>query len=150
MKTIYLSMAAVLVLGLLSLPGQARPGMAGPGGMDPMERIERMAEHLDLSAAQEEQISGIVDSARINSAQDRERQRQIRQDMESLVENFDEGRAQSLADELGQITARQTYSRLSTLSQVHGLLTPEQRAELAAMREKREERLEKWRDSRSK
>lgn len=146
MKALILTLVAALGLSLVALPGSARPGMmAGP---ESGERMERMIERLDLSEEQQSQVGDIMNSARTDAAADRERVRQIHQEMKSLVQNFDEGRAQELADELGQITARQTYQRTATQAQIYSLLTPEQREQMSSMREKRKERMSAWRDQR--
>ena len=153
MKKTTLSIFAAMGLSLLAIPGLARPPGMGMGDMDPMAHIERLADRLDLSQEQEDQLAEIINATRSDSAQDRKRMRELRQQMQELSENFDEGRAQSLADEMGQITARQTYTRLSTMAKVNSVLTPEQREKMAEMKEKRkarrEEKSDKRRDNRN-
>ena len=103
-----------------------------------------MANLLDLSAEQEQQISGIVNASELAMAVDRERVRQIRDEFRSLAENFDEGAAQGLADELGQITARLAYSHVSTMAQVRAVFTEEQRAQLDEYRGRRQDFREQY------
>ncbi len=124
--------ASVLVF---AIEATARPGFGGnPAGAE-FDMTSRLSHHLDLSADQLEQISAIVNAAQLENAVDRERERQIREEMHGLAENFDAGTAQALADELGEIAGRLAYSRVYTMSQIRTVLTEEQLSELAAMRE---------------
>jgi Spy/CpxP family protein refolding chaperone len=128
----------LIVAGLVAvaLPSTARPGFGGES-MDPLDHIERMAEHLDLTADQEQQITDIVNGAQIGNAVDRERQHQIREEMRALTITLDEGRAQMLADELGEITSRLAYSHVVTMAAVRGVFTEEQLARIEELRSRR-------------
>ena len=130
----------VFVLGMLGVATQlsARPG-SGMENMDPLDRIERMAEHLDLSAEQEQEINRLVDEVQIANAVDRERLHQIKEDLRALATSFDDGAAQTLTDELGQISGRVAYRNISTMAAVRELFTTEQLQQIEAFRERREE-----------
>jgi Spy/CpxP family protein refolding chaperone len=125
----------ILAVGLIGVAAHlsARPGF-GERHMDPIDHIERMAEHLDLSAEQEQQITEIVNAAEISSAVDRERLQQLRDELREQSENFDEGTAQGLADELGQISGRLAYSHVSTMASVRAVFTAEQLQQLEELR----------------
>jgi Spy/CpxP family protein refolding chaperone len=139
----------ILAAGLLgaAVHLSAKPGFGG-GQMDPMDHIERMAEHLDLSAEQEQQITEIVNAAEIATAVDRERLQQLREEFRNLAANFDEGRAQGLADELGQTSGRLAYSHASTMASVRGVLTAEQLQQLEGIRSRRGEHFRQFGGSR--
>jgi Spy/CpxP family protein refolding chaperone len=137
--------ALLLTAGILGVAMQsaARPH-SGHESMDPLEHIERMAEHLNLSSEQEQQITDIVNAAEIATAADRERMRQIHEELRQLSEAFDEGVAQGLADEIGQLTARLAYSHVSTMAAVRAVFTAEQLQELEELRAQREEFQDKF------
>ena len=116
----------------------AKPG-SGMESMEPLDRIERMAEHLELSAEQEEEINRLIDEVQIASAVDRERLHQIRDDLRALSADFDDGEAQSLTDELGQISGRVAYRNVSTMAAVRALFTAEQLQQIEEYRERRNE-----------
>ena len=129
-----------IAAGLLGVATQlsAKPGFGG-GSMDPLDHIERMAEHLSLSAEQEQQITEIVNAAQIANAVDRERLHQIRDELHGSSESFAEGAAQSLTYELGQILGRLAYSHVSTMAAVRTVFTAEQLQQIEEFRARREE-----------
>ncbi len=116
----------------LSIEATAQPGFCDRSGEG--LNVNRLARHLDLTDEQREQIAGVINSAKLESAVDRERQRQLMEELQLQAENFDTGTTQNLADELGQVMSRLTYSRIYTMSQVRAVLTEEQ---LARMGERR-------------
>ncbi|MCZ6828942.1 MAG: Spy/CpxP family protein refolding chaperone [Gammaproteobacteria bacterium] len=130
----------IFAAGLLGVATQlsARPGFGG-APMDPLDRIERMAEHLDLTAEQEQQITDLVKAAQIDNAVDRERLHQIRNDLRALSESFDDVAAQTLADELGQISGRLAYSLVSTMAAARAVFTAEQLQQIEEFRARHEE-----------
>jgi Spy/CpxP family protein refolding chaperone len=137
--------SAFIAAGVLGVATQlsARPG-SGMESMDPLDRIERMAEHLDLTAEQEQEINRLIDEVQLANAVDRERLHQIHGDMRALSADFDDGAAQTLADELGQIVGRLAYSNVSTMAAVRALFTAEQLQQIEAFRERREELREQF------
>ena len=139
----------LLTAGLLALALQAdaRPGF-GRDSMDPLDHIERMTEHLALTAEQDQQITDLVNAAQITNAVDRERMHQVHEELRAMTENFDDGAAQALADEMGQIVGRLAYSRASTMAGVFAVFTPEQLEQLQAMRAHREQFRQQFGDSR--
>jgi Spy/CpxP family protein refolding chaperone len=130
----------IFAAGMLGVATQlsARPG-SGMESMEPLDRIERITEHLDLSVEQEEEINRLIDEVQIASAVDRERLHQIREDLRALSADFDDGEAQSLTDELGQISGRIAYRNVSTMAAVRALFTTEQLQQIEEYREHRNE-----------
>ena len=89
----------IIAAGVLGMTTQLS-ARQGPGGdhMDPLDHIERLAEHLELSAEQEQQITDIVNATQIANAVDKERLDQVRDELRDLSEAFDDATAQGLAD----------------------------------------------------
>lgn len=132
---------------VVSLSVNARPGMGGHWlgeRGDPLERLERMADHLDLDEEQQAGIADILNSAMQQTAADRERMHQLQEETSLLVENFDAGRAQQLTEQMAELGARLAYVGLETHARVRSLLTPEQQAKVETLKKRREQRRERW------
>ncbi len=112
----------------------------GPQGreFDSDRMLERMSEHLQLTEEQEQDVQSIMDENSDQMQADRERMQEIRDALEAQRESFDAGKAQSLADELGQITARMAFTATSKHARVYQVLSEEQRQQMAQMRAERE------------
>jgi len=133
------------VLGTAILVSTAAFSMGPRHSLDSERLLSHMSEQLELSETQEQQIGEIFSSGKAQSEADRERMGEIRDALEAQVSSFNAGEAQKLADELGEITSRMSYQMTSKRAEVHKLLTPEQREELDAMKEQRDERKgERW------
>jgi len=140
---------AAFVLGLSVIAAQlsAAPGF-GPGGHPDFARetkgfgrLEFLADHLGLTDEQEQQISEINDAAQLAAAVDREREKQVREALQALVEKFDAGEAQALANELGEIAARLAYSRTETRAKIQRLFTAEQLELVEELKARRSDRM---------
>ncbi len=127
-----------LVLALTTA-AVAAPVSASPGedGAEPM--LGRMVRHLDLNAEQQASVAEVMARAREAGAADRERMREIKTQLREQTGSFDAGATQALADELGQITARNTYRMTETRASIRELLNDEQREKLEAMEARRGE-----------
>ena len=137
--------AAMAGLALLSLSaGSWAMNHGADMDHDPARMIAHMTERLDLTEEQQGQIKEIMASSRTQSGADRERMKVLRQQMRAQRDNFDAGEAQNIADEIGEITSRMVFQATSTHARVYQLLTDEQKAEMDAMMEKRQERRGKW------
>jgi Spy/CpxP family protein refolding chaperone len=128
-------------LGLVVLLSAAAWAMGPGGGMDhdPARMVEHMSRKLDLSDEQKAEVETLVSSSRQASAQDMQRMRELRGEMRAQANNFDAGKARTIADEIGQITGRLAYQAAETRAGVYQLLNDEQRAQMAQMMEKRGE-----------
>lgn len=160
-KADLITKAAVLALlgGTLAMavvPGHAGP-MQGRGDMAMGQtgfmgkgRIERMARELELSAAQKQEIEGLMESMRPN----RERlAKQARENGQLLratkpdAPNYNEVVAQ-VSRSAGEL-ASETVTQAATIrAQVWNVLTPEQRVKLEAQQARRAERMREWRETR--
>lgn len=130
---------------LLSL--SAASWSMGHGGMghDPARMVAHIADRLDLTSEQKTQVEALMASATEQSATDRARLRQLREEMHAQRDNFNAGQAQKIADEIGEITARMVYAAANTHAGIYQLLDEEQKAEMDSMLEQRDERRAKWR-----
>ncbi len=141
--------AAASLVTLTSASWSMHHGMGMGMGMgkahDPQRMLAHMTERLELDEQQQSQIETLLLSAQASMATDRQRLHELRGELQRMGLDFDAGRAQALADEVGQITSRLVYQAASTQAQLQTLLTPEQRETMAAMMEKRGERRGQWR-----
>ena len=133
-KHTQLSLSFALILGISLFSGQVS---ARPGG-DMFSHLEFIADQVGLSEEQETQINELVHAHELATAVDRERVEQIREQLHTLVEEFDASQAQILADELGEITSRLAYSGAETRAAVQQLFTPEQVAMMEELRKERQ------------
>lgn len=151
MKTALTALILSASLATASLVTVAAPGM-GPdheGARDPAAMLEKMTRRLDLNEDQQAQIADIMEQSAAERDQDRNRKREVREELDALSSQYDEAQAQSLSTELGEITARQSLERVSTMAQINAVLDDEQRAQLAQHREKRKEKRGQWKGDRA-
>ena len=116
----------------------------GPAPEHDMERmLSHMASELDLSNSQQTRIETLVEENGQQGAEDKQRMFEIRQQLKEMRADFDAGKAQKLADELGEIASRTAYRMSSNQAEIYALLTPEQQQQFDEMAERREKRIEK-------
>ncbi len=154
-KSIFITSVAGLLIGVLLLIGNASAFGRGPcqgfGGSQeghspmmgmpfkgPMGRMFRMAEKLELSKEQRDQIWNVMD----------ENRREMRVHMESLYEGrkelgrigstaaYDELEARKLAEAQGKTLVEVIYLKSQAKNRIKGILTAEQQAKFAEMRGK--------------
>ena len=105
----------------------------GRGFGDPARMIERMSRHLDLDETQQQNIRNIIDAARPEFDELRERARSNRKAMRELDTSNPDYSAllNNLAMENGELVAEGTMLFGRVRSEVDAQLTDAQRAELA-------------------
>lgn len=127
--------STLLVVGGLSSVAVARPGNGQDCGdrqerreMKHEQRMEMMAELLELSDAQQEQISAIHEKKRTDMAAVREQMQAGREQMRALVEaeTFDEAAVRSLATSQATLKADMMVAKAKVKHEVFSLLTAEQ------------------------
>ena len=143
--------AAMFFSGLAGTVAAEPALFAGHMGMDPELReeraermLERMASKLGLSAEQEVEIRDIFAEAKDISQADRERMRELRQQLRQA----DEGEVQVIADEIGAITSRLVVTHTTARFAVRDVLTEEQLQEMESLMEMRREHKSRWREHR--
>ena len=141
----------LVLLGLLAVPVLALAGPAGPGprqGLpDPELRIERMAERLDLTLEQQQQIESLVTDHRESNQAVHEAVRQARRVLreQTHAEPFDEQAIRDAAAELSRIETELIVARGVLLHEFRTVLTTEQQEEFDELLQQRHERMERRR-----
>lgn len=106
--------------------------------------VSHLSDRLDLSDEQQAGIETALAAGAEQTALDRERLRELKQLLQAQVADFDAGKTQTLADEIGQLSTRMSYNRTAAFAQAYQLLDKEQRAQLDALLEERGARRSKW------
>ena len=111
--------------------------------------VQRMMRHIDVSDEQEAQIRAIVEEGRAEATEQRAALREARQALRDLAtgSDYDADRVRELAEQQAQIRADMTVARVDTMHRVYQVLTPEQQAELADLRERRRAKWEARQDA---
>ncbi|MDO3378505.1 Spy/CpxP family protein refolding chaperone [Geoalkalibacter halelectricus] len=137
----------ILLIALLSLSlagGQALSAVSAEAASDterpgyergerrdhPQARhLQRLAEELQLSAEQREQIGVLIDEHRTRTAAHRQTLGEGRAQLHQMVraQTFDEAGVRGLAAERNAAKTELWVERARMKHQIHGLLTPEQR-----------------------
>lgn len=133
----------VAVLGGALLASGAAFSQAHRQPFDGERMLAHMTEQLDLSESQSRAIGEILENGKAQAEADIKRLGEIRQALEGQAADFDAGRTQKLADELGEISARMAYRMTSKHAEIYQLLSPEQRGQMEALRERRREHRDK-------
>ena len=127
-----------MMAGLLMVTAMAwSGGHKGGGGHDPERMLAHMTEQLNLSDTQQVEIEAILSSGKVTMETDANRLSEIRSALGTQNSNFNEAETVALTDELGQITARLSYQKISTRAAVYEVLDEEQREEMDALQESR-------------
>lgn len=105
-------------------------------GMDPGQRLARMAKALDLTEAQQEQIRAILTSEREKTEPLRKKLAETREKIRKAVETgpFDEAAVRALAESRNEARVELIVSRARAGSRIFALLTPEQRERARKLR----------------
>ncbi|OGW48231.1 MAG: hypothetical protein A2078_08615 [Nitrospirae bacterium GWC2_57_9] len=149
-RRIMMSLVVVVMLvGSAYLAAAAGgPGFHGKGG-GPGMRMERMAEVLDLTDTQKEKVSAILKAEQEKTAPLRQQLAENREKMmqTTLSEKFDEAAVRAIATKQAQIKTEMMVSHARAKSEIHALLTPEQRTlaqKLGPMMGPRHERMQRF------
>lgn len=113
-------------------------GMRGGKGMGHMFR------GLDLTDAQKEQMKAIAEASRESSKTLHDQLRANREQLAKVTENgaFDEVQVQALAQQAGVLHAQMIVAKERVKSQMFAILTPEQKAKAAELKEQSKQRME--------
>jgi protein CpxP len=119
-----------------------RMGYAG-GHRDPLQRLMRQ---VDLTDAQQTEIKVIIDTSRTDMENVRQQLRDSRKAMYNLVAGTDYNleRVRELADQQAKLNTELTVARIDTMHRTLQVLTPDQQAELATLREQRMTKKKAW------
>lgn len=114
----------------------------GPDGSMMVERFQQELHQLDLSDEQKASVKVIMQDLREQSKLIGDERRDNEVLLKDLVkaDSWDEDAAAQLAAKEGDLTAQSTLLTSRALSEVYAQLTADQKAELAAKAEERQER----------
>ena len=129
MKSLFRS---TLILALMALPLAAQPGP------DHSHRAERIGRRLQLTEAQKASILAIRDKHRPDLVQRRDAVQHARIDLQSALQDpsTPEPRLRALYDKASAARFDMILARRSLRMEVQAILTPEQRAKAAEMRDR--------------
>jgi len=133
---IVITMVAALAATALAQPGRA-PRAGGPGQceMGHGMRLERMAEVLDLSEAQQTAIADLREKARAGATELRKELARLRNEKhgEMLKDDPSEKTLVELTEKMGKVRTELQVQRLETRLAVREQLTAEQRDQMLLM-----------------
>ena len=134
-----LASALVLSLGIAATSAAHMEGKPGKTcAMGSEQAMERMAQRLELSAGQSEQIKAIRAAHGPELQALRERIREHRQAMHQQGQgSFDEAAVQAQAEQLGSLVAQASVLMTRMRSDIQAVLSPEQQARMAQMQQRR-------------
>jgi Spy/CpxP family protein refolding chaperone len=163
MKHRHLILTTLLAAGLTTA-GFATISQAGPfcgdrpgahavrtgyheGRHDPLKRLMRQ---VDLTDAQQTEIKAIIETSRKDTENARQQLRDSLKTMRKLVagNDYNLDRVRELADQEARLRADLTVARVDTMHRIQQVLTPEQQAQVAKLREQRMEKWKAWKDER--
>jgi Spy/CpxP family protein refolding chaperone len=131
------SLAAGLVFAMPPGSGEScMHGGHGMGfehrGMDADSYIDRMAQRLDLTTEQRDKVRAIVDKARPQTRELRDKLSENRKQLQALTQQgtAKEGEVRKLADAKGKLIADMIVQRSKLRNEIDAVLTPEQREKL--------------------
>lgn len=140
MKKALLSIVAPAMATLFVAAASWSLPQGDDGRPDPQHRITHLAKMLELSEEQEATVQTLMIASFEESEADRERLRELRDQLRGEPGSFDAATAQVAADEIGQITSRMVFRRANDRAQLYQLLDEEQRVMMTEMAEHRRER----------
>lgn len=116
-------------------PGMGHGGYGmgyGRHGFDSEARIERMAAVLDLTKEQRDKVRAIVDKSTPKTRELRDKIADNRTKLHALMqqEKPKDAEVRKLADEKGKLVAEMIVERTKVKSEIHAVLTPEQREKM--------------------
>ena len=114
-------------------PPHGGPGGHGPGGGDPL--FGPMGRELNLTDAQRAQIKQLEDSFRGSTKALSEKMHSLMQAQHEafMAGNFDEASVRANAQERAAVQVELDVAHAKLMSQIFGVLTPEQKAKLVEM-----------------
>ncbi len=136
------TLLAVVLVGALAVAQGMRPGHMHEDGMFGGPMLGFFADYLDLSSAQQAQIKQIMAKEKPTIQPLWQQERQSHEAMKQLIMsgNFDEAKAQTIAQQAAQVQTQLMVEHARTASQAYQVLTAEQKTKLAQFMAKRQQR----------
>lgn len=126
---------------------RGRKGFGGRGAL----LGGRLAEKLNLTDAQKEQMKQIAERYRESTKALRQSRGDERGGGADIFNGgtFDEAQVRARAQQRAQARVELEVARARMFSEMYNVLTPEQKAQLAALRQEREQKRQEWRARRN-
>ncbi len=123
-------------------PGPGREHGGKEGRPSPERMMERMAEKLDLSAQQQDQLGALLETHRESTQAGQDEMRAARESLNETVsaETLDESAIRQAAAVVATLQTERALSRAAFLQQVREILSSEQMAEFQELKERRHDR----------
>lgn len=133
---------AVALMGTAAVAQGMRPGHMHGDGMFGGEMLGFFSDYLDLTDAQQTQIKQIMAKEKPTIEPLWQQERQSHEAMKQLIMsgNFDEAKAQSIAQQAAQVQTQLMVEHARTASQAYQVLTADQKTKLAQFMAKRQQR----------
>src|ERR1700749_4773899 len=141
-----LAAVAGMALAAAAFPGQdgrgGPRGPHGPGGPHGGNLVEHLSRALDLTDAQKAQVKQIEDALRENTKTLHEQLAKSGDGgpMDGFKDGFDEAAVRSAAQARAAVHVELEVAHARAMSQIYALLTAEQKAKLAELRQQFEQR----------
>ena len=142
-KTKWMTMAAVVTLTAslaFAAPHEGGRGKHGKRGRHGAEFGQRMAEKLNLTDSQKQQIEAINKGFRENNKAAFESARSLRQEFREAKQANDTARLEALKPQMEAQRTQMSQLRQAHHAQIVAVLTPEQRTQWEALKAERETR----------
>ncbi len=147
MRHTLVKLAAATALVATAQFSHAQPGTDLESIHESGRHMAHISEQLGLTEEQRSEIEAIFTASHEMYEDEREQLESLRDELQVLVEEgFDEGAAQSIADDIGRLTSTLAFGRALTKSQVRSVLTDEQLQTLSDLHEMRNDRRAMMRD----
>ena len=132
------------LLGTVTLAQEMRPAHMHEGGMFGEHMLEFFADYLNLSDTQQTQIKQIFAEGKSTMKPLWEQEHQSHQAMMQLITsgNFDEAKAQTIAQQEAQVRTQMSVAHARLAAQAFQVLTAEQKTKLTQFIAKRQQRFE--------
>ncbi len=130
MTRIFMALAALaFAASLIASPASAQRGQGRAADRERPDRIDRMAERLDLTDEQKAGIERIMEAGREKAVTHRKEMARLRHEMkgEMLKDDPGESALQKTIERIGALRTKHQVDRMKDRMAIRRLLTPEQR-----------------------
>ena len=128
-----MKIARLVSVAILSLV-MAAPAMAQEMGQQPQpegDQVDQLAQMIDLSDEQQEEIRGILDEMQDGIQEKQQEVQQLQEELDGMIgPDYDEGQIRERAAKLGELTGDMTADSILLQARVENVFTEEQREEL--------------------
>ena len=88
---------------------------------------QRLAQHLALSAEQQNKVHTVMADSRVQSSGLNEKMRTLHTTMNTAIKNGDEGQIDKLSTDIANLHQQQTAIHSKTIARIYATLTPDQK-----------------------